>query len=1198
MVIFFEWYWKPVDQRSSSGLPMTGEDTGLGALASPLVGYLGKVQERAASLEYCPWCTSKGLTYALRSYRINLQDSVTLCTNSQCLFPLVSRSLEDVLASLHPVETSVKNKRKNALALEKEELITPGHKRLRSSNSLGPQSFTETLVTPAEHGALNIVNNGHHAAPKTEEGKVNGYRDLPVAGTAGWKSLHYEGDVLVKEPESAVCADGIAPPTCLTPAGHLQCSSEALLITDGDAPSLSPHRCAPGVSEAEDDCRQVKSSHEVLNRCCNLDYNQSFFKSEDIFSTEINTPLPSYNEQTGRTEQKSPTADITACKDIGDIKSELDGLSSSLLTKSEELVSVQNQPFWRNSDNLCWLDSLLVALVNCKSLRKCKPKEEPLQSSVWQLMGEYEDVCASIQVHQQTGRDGAVRVPNHVLQKADADLHCLRMSVFKLLQPKLHCKLGQRETPVFAMPLLLASDSWVEPLFKSTFHWEFKCSECKTATKERVMKTLPTFTNVLPDWRPLDAVHMAPCNVCCQKDQRRTMKLESVPPVFALHFVEGLPDNDVRAYAFTFKEKRYSITTVIQYGHQLQHFVTWICNSDGSWLEYDDLKHPECRTHQKLLVPAQEMHVVFWEGKEVEEPRVCSPSSTFTESPPSDNVMTPNQGDEDLTADKLFSCSPDQSLLMSHNVTDLVCALSLSEDDSSIMDTTVAAEVDTSIGSATLLDAFEGLSQDDIITLTLVELKVDSEMQPLNDKKETQDVSVPTRNEIQDFTPDSSSAVIGSEISHDTEISHDAEISHDTEISHDAKVSHDAELSNDADVDLHTATSSDSADGSASDPTFVPAARKGRGRRVGRQRVKKAPTKATPAALGVISSKPETTAVAQDNTPPVESAQQPSPVSSTDASPSSDGPKGPPQNARWSFMLSKHPLNQVHKTITRLDPIETGTSLKPVKPTPLTQSTPNPVRRPQNPKGFFPKPQLKTEDSGGLPLKAAEMYDGFGAKSSNTQSPLPCPVVLNGKPTLFEPITSNQQTSLKNTAVVSGSVPPLLGAKRLLEISHLKKQSSHSSKLPPGLSDTEALRYKLIKKLKAKKKKLAKLNEMLGHQGGASLRPDSTGLSSPHTVTSSTYDGSLCDDFLTGLLSPATTASNLSPDSTGFLEMLANGQDRADQVDCGQVNAVGAVCQTNAPNTENFLEEFLSQAVAQGPTELETEALSALELFV
>lgn len=59
--------------------------------------------------------------------------------------------------------------------------------------------------------------------------------------------------------------------------------------------------------------------------------------------------------------------------------------------------------------------------------------------------------------------------------------------------------------------------------------------------------------------------------------------LFSVPPVFALHFVEGLPDSDVRLFTFTFKGKRYSVTTVIQYDRQLKHFVTWLCNPDGKY---------------------------------------------------------------------------------------------------------------------------------------------------------------------------------------------------------------------------------------------------------------------------------------------------------------------------------------------------------------------------------------------------------------------------------------------------------------------------------------------------------------------------------------------------------------------------------------------------------------------------------------
>ncbi|TMS14143.1 SUMO-specific isopeptidase USPL1 [Larimichthys crocea] len=1139
------------------------------------------VQERAALLEYCPWCTSKGLIYALRSYRINLQESIILCTNPQCLFPLVSRPLEDVLASLVPVELTVGNKRKNALALEKEELIKPARKRLRSSelDTLGTQSITDTVISQTEHDAVTFVSNGQCAAPKTDGEKVNGYHtDSLVSGTTGWKSLQDEDDVLDEEPENPAPADGLALPTCSVSAGHLQSLSDTLL-TNGDETVRSPGG-ALGISTVQDDFSQAKSLPEALNKpsIC----SQSFFTNEDIRSAEINSPSPRHNEQTARLGQKSPAADITTCKDTRVSKSETEALSSTTRTKSEELVPIPSQLFWRNSNHLCWLDSLLVALVNCKSLRKCKPKDEPQQSSVWRLIREYEDICAELQVHQQSGRDGIMRVPSRMLQKANADLQRLRMSIFKLLQPKLQCKLGQRETPVFALPLLLTMDSWVEPLFQLTFHWEFKCSQCKTATKERVLKTLPSFTNVAPNWHPLHAVHMAPCNVCYKNNQRRTMMLDSVPPVFQLHFVEGLPDSDVRIYSFTFKGKCYSVTTVIQYNQQLKHFVTWIGNSDGSWLEYDDLKHPDCKIYPKLPVPAEEIHVVFWETQDDKEPQACSPSSTFVEHR---NNLNLSPGDKDLIPDELSVHTVDHSL-MSHNDTDVIRALSEFEDCSSIMDTTVTAGVDASIGSTTLLDTFEGLSHDDIITLTLVELKADSEMQPANDCGQTQDLSVPSRSEILDSSPDSSSTQTG------------------------------GEKTNSPVVELPTTSnSSETEDDSSSDPTFVPGGRggrgTGRGKAASRQMGRKAASSETAPHIShhPASSKPSevitvrpTSAAAQDNTPHDETTQPASPVSSTDASILSTTQNSPTvqtlnQNSRWSFLLSKHPLHQLQKPITKHAP----TPATKAKPTPLTQSTPNPVRRPQFPGGLIPKPQLRTEEGDSLPLKAAEMYGAFGAKSSSTRTPpLPFPALLNVKSKRVQPVTSNNQKLLMNTTVVSGTSLPMPAAKGLPEISSSKKHSSQSSKVPPGLSDTEALRYKLLKKLKAKKKKLAVLNEKLGHQGGDSLRPDSTDLGSPNTVTSSTYDSSICDDFLSDLLSPATTASNLSPDSSGFLERLANGQEGVDQLDCG-VSEVGTAPQVNMsmnePNTESFLDDFFLQAVAQRPTEAETEALSGLELF-
>uniref|UniRef100_A0A665WGT9 Ubiquitin specific peptidase like 1 n=1 Tax=Echeneis naucrates TaxID=173247 RepID=A0A665WGT9_ECHNA len=1036
MVILSEWH-RTVEQKSSSGLPMTGEDTGLEALASPLAGYLGKVQERAASLEHCPWCTSKGLKYALRSYRINFQESVSLCTNPQA-----------------------------------------------------------------------------------------------------------------------------SPDAAVTHTGHWQSSSESLSAIS-DEVAFSPHYGGPDISE--DDTRRGESHPEML-RPCSLASNQSGFTDKDVYSTKIITPSCQLKEQTAKTQQKSQTPVISTCKGRGSIKSETEDRSStSSLTESHELVSVPNKLFWRNSDNLCWLDSLLCALVNCKSLRKCKPRAEPQQSSVWKLIGGYEDICASIQIHQQTGR-GKFSFNRFYFY-----------GVFLLFgfATTLHGK----ETPVFAMPLLLEMDSWVGPLFRSTFHWQFTCSDCKIASKERISKTLPTFTNIMPDWHPLHAVHSAPCNECQKKNQRRTMLLESVPPVFVLHFVEGLPDNNVRLFTFNFKGKRYSITTVIQYNHQLRHFVSWISNSDGSWMEYDDLKHPDCKTHQKLPFPAREMHIVFWEAED-EDPRVCSPTSTFSDCTPSKN---PNQGDKNFATDKISTCSPDQSVV-SHSDIDILSALSVSEEDSNLLDTTLEAGHNMSIGSTTLLDTFEGLSHNEIVTLTLVEIKPDAEMQPVTDNNQPQDgLVVPT--ETPNSTPDSSSTVTGSETVHGPE------------------------------VGLPTAPSlsdPESGDGSSSDPTYVPGAKRGRGRPAGRgkavkrQKGKKATSsKAAPCVTlplrsepsEVISSKPEV-AAAQGNHQPVETTQPTPPLPSSDKSPLPTSQTSPPvvqtldQKARWSFLLSRHPQIQAQKTATEPTPTHTPTSVKQIKP---THFTPNPGRRQLVPGGQFPKPQIRSEGSQGLPMKAAEMYDSFNTRSSNPPSPLPpSPGFLNGMSYLPHPISTHLQKSQTNTTVVPGVLFQTPKTKLPPEIS--KKQRSHS-KVPPGLCDTEVLRYKLLKKLKAKKKKLAKLNLLLGQEGGASLRPDSTNLTSPSTVTSSTYDGSACDDLLSDLLTPATTASNFSPDSTIFLEMLG-GQDGAEQqLECGVDAVAAAASQTNEAHTENFLEEFLLQAEAQQQTELERETLSALEMF-
>ncbi|XP_054907497.1 SUMO-specific isopeptidase USPL1 [Poeciliopsis prolifica] len=1073
MVICSEQHRAAVEPRSDSSLPMTGEGIGLEALASPQAGYLGKVQERAASLEDCPWCNCKGLTFALRSYRINLKESITLCTNPQCLFPLVPRPLEDVLASLRPVEPTVGNKRKNTLAVEDVIESPLKRQRLSEHGNFRPQNVSYVPVSSLEHFSLNSVRNGHSGNPNTGSEMVNGYhKQSPDVKTAEW------------DDEDIHDRDDPAPPACSSSVGS---SSDVLLASNGVEPlSFSPHLVYPDAAK--------QNNVPALNTCSRSN------SSQVIYPHNIKTSSPLCNEPTTKESLK---ADVFTCRHISSFHSE----SRDSLDK---LVSVPKQFLWRNSNNLCWLDSLLAVLVNCKSLRKLRPEHQPQCSSVWQLLRKHEDICAAVQEHQQTDKDGVPWVPNHVLQKAHVDLQNLRMSVFKLLQPKLHCKLGQRETPVFAMPLLLKLDSWVERLFQATFHWEFQCSACKVITKERVEKTLPTFTNIVPDWTPLNAAHSAPCIACCKKNERRTMLLESVPPVFALHFVEGLPHNNVRNYAFSFKWKRYSVTAVIQYSQQLKHFITWIHNEDGSWLEYDDLKHA-CETHQQLQIPAQEIHVVFWEEEE-ETLSSCSLSNVLLEPPSVDIEAVPSL--KDLSSEELPTQTLDQSFLTSHNDTDIVCALS--------GDCGATADVNTSIGASTLLDTFEGLTHDDLITLTLVEFQPDllkSEVQPVKETQQAEDQSSPVTTEnVISSLPDSSVPAAGG--------------------------------NNDA---QSGPSESESLDNLVSDPTFVPNAKKRRGRppklrkTVGRQKGKKAAFSKDPPPES--SETPEPLEPPESVCPP-QSDTAAVPEQTSSVSSINNSPLLLTQKDRWSYILSRHPANQSYKNISHPPPTQNGV-ISEVKPPHPVHSTPNPVKKPPVP-ARVPRHPLSTEERTGLPPKAAEMYGGFGAKNPNPVIPLPS--------SLPPAIPSNHVT-----APVTWTSSP---SPQLTEISSFKTPGS--SKVSSGLSDTETLRYKLLKKLKAKKKKLAKLNQLLETRGGAHLRPDSTNLNSPSTVSSSICDGS-------DLLSPATTASSFSPDSTGFLEMLVGEQNGANQLDC-VVSGVGAVTPTNYQTTQhedhNFLEEF------------------------
>lgn len=212
--------------------------------------------------------------------------------------------------------------------------------------------------------------------------------------------------------------------------------------------------------------------------------------------------------------------------------------------------------------------------------------------------------------------------------------------MFTELKPQLRCELGNMKNPVFALQLLLEVDQQAEKLFLHSFSWKFECVHCGHKCQDRLKKTVTTFTNVITDWHPLNAVHTGPCIKCGNTSQRQQMILEKVPSILMLHFDEGLPHHNLEKYSFQFEEDTYQITSVVQYQTDKKHFISWSLNPDGTWLECDDLKGPYCKRHKRFEVPPSEIHIVIWEKKASHVPQELSSQlqSKNSEDIPLNNV--------------------------------------------------------------------------------------------------------------------------------------------------------------------------------------------------------------------------------------------------------------------------------------------------------------------------------------------------------------------------------------------------------------------------------------------------------------------------------------------------------------------------------------------------------------------------------
>ncbi|NXJ98943.1 USPL1 isopeptidase, partial [Corythaixoides concolor] len=589
-------------QKTTNGLQVIGEGTGIGKSTLHMVGYLGKNGSpvETTAREYCPVCKEKGQIQVLRTYRINFQESIFLCENPQCIYPLGYKPLTSIITS---ADTEIR-----------QVSSTHNKRKLCDINDFSP------VESRPKNPRTNNVVNVEHAL---------------------------NTDPVVKCHQNSLCM---------------------------------PKSSLPDVLQNG----QQKPSNNVESHVQKVD-------------SETTTNTNSYQESPCKTS--SPRTQLLP-------NSELCSTTSEILLKDDK-GSANNTDLclqWRNMHNLCWLDCILSALVHLETLKFALAEEYNNGKCLLQkLLTKYNRATALL----NTCKRSKVK---DVLPKAESHLNEIRNRILTELQPQLRCELGKKDSPVFALPLLLKLDQQAEKLFLHSFSWKFECVCCGYKYQDRFRKTLTTFTNTIPDWHPLNAIHVGPCNNCSDRSQRRQMILEKVPSMLMLHFVEGLPHNNLRDYSFRFEEDTYQITSIIQYQTDKQHFITWSLNPDGTWLECDDLKGPYCRRHKRFEVHPSEIHIVTWEKKTSHVPEELNSQfqSKNIEDFPLNNVQSNST---------VLHCGFD-------NTVDKISAEHRKEDSVRTPD---KKQQQVPEGESIVHHSLENPAHDDLITLILEEIQVDSE---------------------------------------------------------------------------------------------------------------------------------------------------------------------------------------------------------------------------------------------------------------------------------------------------------------------------------------------------------------------------------------------------------------------------------------------------------------------------------------
>ncbi|OCT93118.1 SUMO-specific isopeptidase USPL1 [Xenopus laevis] len=460
-----------------------------------------------------------------------------------------------------------------------------------------------------------------------------------------------------------------------------------------DMSNVNPLRASLDTTLGNSDVEREKQNESFETDCSSMLTDDSIKDPKD---GEVVAYLPKGSLENFCLDVKSNCSGNTSSSSIHEALN--DALTNhSVEHGSQDALCEKKLLQWKNTLFLCWLDCILSALVHSASLNSIVAQHESAENSlIHHLLEKYKEANSLI---QRTGK----QEPPKNMSLAENILNKVRMTIFDAIKPSLKCELGDKESPVFALPLLLQRDPEIESCFVHSGVWKFTCKQCGYQYQNKCKRTVTTFTKILPEWTPLNAIHRSPCNNCLDTDQRRTFCIEKIHDIFIIHFVEGLPSNDLGMYSFQFDGYLYEVRTVIQYRED--HFSCWIAKEDGTWLESDDMKGYFCIKQNSFEVPASEMHVVMWERK----------ASNATGA---NNTMAPETENKVLNS---LSASPVSLPPTLHQ-----SALAALNAAPSLLKQTPDAP--------NILSGMEGYRDDDIITLT--EIPIDASANVINNNSE------------------------------------------------------------------------------------------------------------------------------------------------------------------------------------------------------------------------------------------------------------------------------------------------------------------------------------------------------------------------------------------------------------------------------------------------------------------------------